>query len=76
VSVWSAIQVMHDKEPERWKDMAREVFELEGKDAELLMGEAVLDKVQETNTCGTLSTPVDVWIDPEGVYTLEVFDSR
>ena len=75
VSVWSAIQVMHDKKPERWKDMAREVFGLNEKDAELLMGEAVLDKIQETNTCSSLGTPVAVWIDSEGVYRIEVFEA-
>ncbi len=35
----------------------------------------VLDKVRETNTCGDLSSPVDVWIDPAGWYTLDVYDS-
>src|SRR5215831_7827339 len=33
----------------------------------------VLDKVRETDTCGDLSSPVDVWIDPEGFYTLDVY---
>jgi len=37
--------------------------------------QAVLDKVRETDTCGTLSSPVDVWIDAEGWYTLDVYDS-
>lgn len=34
----------------------------------------VLERVRETNTCGDLSSPVDVWIDSEGWYTVEVHD--
>ena len=35
----------------------------------------VLDKIRETDTCGTLSSPVDVWIDSEGWYTVDVYDA-
>jgi hypothetical protein len=38
----------------------------------------VLDKVRETNTCSDIfsrsGTPVSVWIDPEGWYTVEVYE--
>jgi hypothetical protein len=36
----------------------------------------VLAKVRETNTCTDLRSPVEVYIDKEGWYTLRVYDSR
>lgn len=72
-SVWSAIHKMQEERPDEWKAMAREVFGLSEKDSALLMAEAVLDKVQETNTCSNLKSPVRVWIDASGDYTLEVW---
>lgn len=72
ISVWSAIETMRMTEPDRWAELAKEVFGLDN--PEYLTPETVLDKVQETNTCGTLSSPVDVYIDPEGYFTLDVYD--
>lgn len=73
-SVWSAIAMMAQEEPQNWKNMAKEVFDLPQKDAHLLMAEAVLDKIRETNTCSNLSSPVEVWIDSDGTYTVEVYE--
>jgi hypothetical protein len=36
----------------------------------------IMDRILETNTVGTLKPPVDVWIDPEGSYTIDVWDER
>lgn len=71
-SVYSAICHMAEKRKADWRRMAREVF---GCKPEHLTAETVLEKIQETNTCGTLSNPVDVWIDPEGHYTVEVHEA-
>lgn len=72
ISVWSAIETMRLADPDRWADLAKEVFDLDRPD--YLTPEAVMDKVQETNTCGDLSSPVDVYIDPDGYFTLDVYD--
>lgn len=32
----------------------------------------MLIKIQETNTCSNLDSPVEVWIDPEGHHTIWV----
>lgn len=72
VSVWAAIEGMRLNNPEEWAELAKEVFGLDKPD--YLTPEAVLEKVQETNTCGTLSSPVDVWVDPEGDFRLDVYD--
>ncbi len=72
ISVWSAIESMRLGDPGRWAEMAREVFGLDN--PQYLTPETVMDKVQETNTCGDLSSPVDVYVDPEGYFTLDVYD--
>lgn len=33
----------------------------------------VLDRIQETNTCTNLDSPVEVWIDQDGFYTVRVY---
>lgn len=60
--------------------MTRELFEMDEDAAKLYIdseswGFDVLDKVRETDTCGDLSTPVDVWIDDNGRWVLDVYDS-
>jgi len=67
-SVWTALGMMSDAE---WAELAREVFDVE---PNFLDRETVLQKIEETDTCGTLGVPVDVWIDPEGYFRVEVYD--
>ena len=70
-SVWQAIISIPE---ERYAEMARKVFGLDDH-PEFLGPEAVLEKIQETNTCTDLRSPVEVWIDPEGYFTVKVYDS-
>ena len=72
VSVWAAIEGMRLHDPKQWAELAKEVFGLDN--PEYLTAESVLEKIQETNTCGTLSSPVDVYIDPEGYFRVDVYD--
>lgn len=68
-TVEQAINAMPE---DRWAELAREVF---GCEPEFLTAETVMDKIRETDTCGTLSSPVDVWIDPEGYFTVDVYEA-
>lgn len=36
--------------------------------------EILLERIQKTNTCSNLNSPVEVWIDPEGHWTIKVYD--
>ena len=69
-SVYQAIQAMDD---EQFAEMAREVFECEPDFVDTGM---VLTKIQETNTCRDLRSPVEVYIDDEGYFSVEVYDSN
>lgn len=53
-----------------WSAMARDVFDC---DPEFLDVETVFNKAIETDTVSDLCSPVNVWIDSEGFYTVEVF---
>ena len=64
-----AIEAMPDDE---FAVMAREVF---GCDPDFVDADTVMQKIAETNTCGTLSSPVDVWIDPEGYHSVFVYEA-
>jgi len=69
-SVYQAIRALSDEE---FEDIAREVFNLE---PDMVDTSMILDKIIETNTCTDLRSPVDVWIDDEGYYTVRVYDER
>lgn len=71
-SVYSAICLMQRKDRKKWNRMAREVFGCTGV---RLNPETVLERIQETNTCGTLSVPVDVYVDSDGSYTVDVHEA-
>ena len=36
----------------------------------------VLDKIRETDTCAALDSPVEVYIDPEGWYSVLVYEAE
>lgn len=68
-SVYQALLSLRD---ETWQEIAREVF---GIDPDFLDIEAVMGKIRQTNTCTGLTSPVEVWIDHEGWYRVEVYDA-
>jgi len=69
-SVYQAVMAMDD---ETFAEMARDVF---GTDPDFVDAGMVMEKIQETNTCGDLRSPVDVWIDEEGFYTVDVYEAE
>lgn len=66
-SVYQAIQAMTDED---FEEMAREVFDC---DPDFVSTEMVLTKIQETDTCRDLRSPVKVYIDPEGYFSVDVY---
>lgn len=55
----------------QWKVLAEDLFDTTG---EYLSIDDLYLMAIETNTCSSLSSPVSVWIDPNGEYTVEVYD--
>jgi hypothetical protein len=68
----SVMQALFSMDEEAWAEMAREVF---GCEPEFVDLDVALSKISETNTCTDLRPPVEVWIDDEGYYTVEVYDA-
>lgn len=69
-NVADAIASIDDK---TWESLAHDVF---GCDPQFLTLEAVYEKIIETDTVSDLSSPVSVWIDEEGYYTVDVYDEE
>ncbi len=67
-TVAQALAQLSDK---TWSRLAREVFHCE---PEYLDIDAVLQRVEETNTCFNLDSPVEVAIDRESEFTALVYD--
>lgn len=65
----SVAQALFSMPKKKWNRMCRDVFGVKG---DLIDVETVMDKIRETNTCTDLSVPVEVWIDEEGYYTVQV----
>ncbi len=57
---------------DEWSEICREVFRCHPDHVDI---QRAMDQVRETNTCGDISAPVDVWIDSEGWYTVNVYDA-
>lgn len=68
ITVCEALMAMPEQD---WADMCRDVFDCEPEFVEL---DTALQKVIETNTCSNLDSPVEVWIDDEGFWTIQVFE--
>lgn len=71
-SVYSAICLMQHKRRTEWRLMAREVF---GCKPEHLNAETVLEMLQATDSCATLSVPVEVYIDADHRYSVQVWEA-
>lgn len=71
-SVYSALCLMQAKDKRAWNRMARDVFGCPGTQ---LQPETVMDRIHETDTCGDLTPPVDVWVDSDGYHRVEVYDA-
>jgi hypothetical protein len=67
-SVWSAIHAMTEED---WNGMCEDCFP--GIEPEYVTPESVIDMVRETDTCSSLSSPVEVWIDSEGYHRILVY---
>ncbi len=72
-TVAQAIVSMRELERDRWERMAKEVFGVPG---DHLSEDEVFDKIIETDTVSNLTSPVEVWIDEDGYYTLLVWDDQ
>ena len=69
----SVYQAIHAMSEDSFAEMARDVF---GCEPEFVDAEMVLQKIHETDTCGDLRSPVDVWIDEDGYYRLDVHSAE
>lgn len=67
VSVYQAILGL---QRDTWREIARDLFDLS---ADRLTSDMILARVIDTNTCANLDEPVEVWIDPNGEYFLNVY---
>jgi len=56
---------------EAWNELAEQVFGVDPSQLDLAM---VLAKIEETNTCRNLDSPVEVFFDPEGDFTVSVYE--
>ena len=66
-------QALASMSDDKWNEMVKEVFP--DRDPECVDLDDVMTKVRQTDTCGDMSTPVVVWIDSEGFYTVDVYDA-
>jgi len=69
-SVYQALlSLPHDQ----WAELAREVFNCPPDNLDV---ETVLAKVIETDTCANLDSPVRVYVDPDGWFSVLVYEEK
>ena len=77
-NVADALMNFWETDKEGFSAMVKELFPGYAKYVDEYLPESlvadIMDKIRETDTVGTLTPPVDVWIDPEGYYRIDVYD--
>jgi hypothetical protein len=68
-SVYGALRAMSNKD---WKNMCKDVFNCKPDYVDI---ETVMTQIAEVDTCSDLGSPVNVWIDDEGYYTVSVYEA-
>lgn len=66
-SVWQALDSMSDED---WHSMCLSL----GLSPDFTDYETIIDMIHQTNRCSSLTSPVEVWIDPEGIHTVLVYE--
>ena len=69
-SVRQALSTLPDNQ---WAALARDLFGIEPSELELDM---VMQRILETNTCRNLDSPVEVFVDREGFYSILVYEKE
>ena len=67
----SVYQALVSLPEESWAAIARDVFRCPPDNLDV---PTVLAKVEETDTCRNLDSPVEVFVDADGYYTVLVYD--
>lgn len=67
-SVYQALISMDKRD---WNEMAKEVFGVSGNRISV---DDVMQKIRDTDSCSGLRSPVEVWIDRDGFYTVDVYE--
>jgi len=67
-TVCAAIKAIPDEE---WEEICEQVFWSKPEEVEW---EDILDQIKTVNTCSNLDSPVRVWIDEQGYYTVDVHE--
>jgi hypothetical protein len=77
-SLLQAVFNFRVKDPDRFKEMLSYIFGATDPETMMLLDpvfEDVLEFAIQTDTVSSLDAPVTVWIDPDGIYTVEVWDT-
>jgi hypothetical protein len=70
-SLYSALEHMRQTRPEQWAEMCEALRVSPDSHG---AAEQFIDMAQKTDTCGSLSVPVEVYIDPCHDFSVEVWD--
>lgn len=68
-----AIRAWREYDADEFEDYVNDYY---GGDPDFVSDLDVLDMAIETNRCDNIDSPVSVWIDPEGLYKVQVYDEQ
>jgi hypothetical protein len=68
-SVFEALEIMPN---EQWEKMCNHLFPKVH--YECIDIEDVVDRIRATDTCSSLDSPVEVWVEGEGDFRIHVYD--
>lgn len=68
----SLLQALVSMPTNEWERYCDEVLRTDP-DTDMALVEAMTMARETVNTCSNLTTPVEVWLDPDGFYTVRVY---
>jgi hypothetical protein len=67
----SVCEAVMSLKQETWDALAEQVFGIDGATLDV---STVMARIAETNTCRNLDSPVEVYIDADGDFSVQVYD--
>lgn len=61
------------RQSKNFEDMVKDVFHADPEKV-FISDDVIFEKCLETDTVSNITSPVEVWIDPEGIYTVKVHE--
>lgn len=73
-SIWAAVHNIRKNNPLLWLSICEKFFGFI--DTYELKESDIMSLISDTNVCTNLDSPVTIWIDPDGEFSIKLYESK